>query len=65
VGEFVIPDLLGGSETQMIGKTLWNEFFVNRDWPVASALAIVLLALLVVPIVIYQHVQTRMLEGDR
>ena len=40
VGEFVIPDLLGGSETLMIGKTLWNEFFANRDWPVSSAVAV-------------------------
>ena len=44
VGEFVIPDLLGGSQTLMIGKTLWNEFFANRDWPVASAVAIILLS---------------------
>jgi putrescine transport system permease protein len=65
VGEFVIPDLLGGSETLMIGQTLWTEFFANRDWPTASAVAVVLLALLVVPIVIYQHMQTRQLEGGR
>ncbi|MEM6467706.1 MAG: ABC transporter permease subunit, partial [Pseudomonadota bacterium] len=51
MGEFVIPDLLGGSNTLMIGKTLWVEFFNNRDWPVASAVAMVLLALLIVPIV--------------
>ena len=51
VGEFVIPDLLGGSGAMMIGQTLWTEFFANRDWPVASAVAIVLLALLVVPLV--------------
>jgi putrescine transport system permease protein len=63
VGEFVIPDLLGGSETQMIGQTLWTEFFANKDWPVASAVAVVLLLLLVLPIVIYQHLQT--LEGGR
>ena len=62
VGEFVIPDLLGGSETQMIGQTLWTEFFANKDWPVASAIAVVLLCLLVVPIVIYQHMQMRELE---
>ena len=49
VGEFVIPDLLGGPDTLMIGKVLWDEFFTNRDWPVAAALAVVLLALLVVP----------------
>jgi putrescine transport system permease protein len=65
VGEFVIPDLLGGSQTQMIGQTLWTEFFANKDWPVASAVAVVLLLLLVAPIVIYQHLQTRELEGGR
>ena len=62
VGEFVIPDLLGSSDTLMIGQTLWTEFFSNRDWPVASAVAIVLLTLLVVPIVIYQQQQTRELQ---
>jgi putrescine transport system permease protein len=65
VGEFVIPDLLGGSETVMIGKTLWTEFFGNRDWPIASAVAVVLLCLLVVPIVIYQQMQSRDLAGER
>jgi putrescine transport system permease protein len=62
VGEFVVPDLLGGSQTQMIGQTLWMEFFANKDWPAASAVAVVLLCLLVVPIVIYQHVQLRQIE---
>jgi putrescine transport system permease protein len=65
VGEFVIPDLLGGSATLMLGKTIWIEFFSNRDWPAASAVAIVLLATLVVPIVLYQRQQTKMLEADR
>ncbi len=65
VGEFVIPDLLGGSQTLMIGQTLWTEFFSNRDWPVASAIAVVLLALLLIPIVVYQRLQTRQLEGLR
>jgi putrescine transport system permease protein len=65
VGEFVIPDLLGGSSTVMIGQTLWTEFFANRDWPTASAVAIVLLALLVIPIIIYQHQQLRELEQGR
>jgi len=65
VGEFVIPDLLGGSENLMIGQTLWVEFFGNRDWPAASAVAVVLLFLLTAPIVIYQHVQARELEGGR
>lgn len=59
VGEFIIPDLLGGSETLMIGKTLWVEFFSNRDWPVASAVAIVLLFILVIPIVLFQRQQAR------
>jgi putrescine transport system permease protein len=55
VGEFVIPDLLGSSSTAMIGQTLWIEFFGNRDWPVASALAVVLLAVLVPPVLIYRR----------
>ncbi|MEL6934094.1 MAG: ABC transporter permease subunit, partial [Pseudomonadota bacterium] len=50
IGEFVIPELLGSSETQMIGRVLWNEFFANRDWPVASAVAIVMLILIVAPL---------------
>jgi putrescine transport system permease protein len=62
VGEFVIPDLLGGSQSLFIGQTLWTEFFSNKDWPVASALASVLLAILLVPIVFYQAVQMRTLE---
>jgi putrescine transport system permease protein len=62
VGEFVIPDLLGGSDAMFIGQTLWTEFFSNKDWPVASALATVLLAILLVPIVFYQAVQARALE---
>ena len=62
VGEFVIPDLLGGSGSMMIGQTLWLEFFNNRDWPAASAVAVVLLALLIVPLVVYQHLQARRLE---
>lgn len=61
-GEFVVPDLLGSSSTLMIGQTLWTEFFANRDWPVASSVAVVLLVLLVVPIVIYQHSQARAIE---
>ena len=65
VGEFVIPDLLGGSQTLMIGRTLWNEFFNNRDWPVASAVAIILLLVLVVPIMIFQYTQARAQEQDR
>jgi len=63
VGEFVVPDLLGGSSTQMIGQTLWMLFFANRDWPAAASVAVVLLVLLVVPIVIYQRQQARQVEG--
>jgi putrescine transport system permease protein len=63
VGEFVIPDLLGGSQSIMIGQTLWTEFFSNKDWPVASALALVLFAVLLIPIMVYQRLQTRELEG--
>jgi putrescine transport system permease protein len=55
IGEFVIPDLLGGPDTVMIGKVLWNEFFSNRDWPLASAVAIVLLIVLVLPLVLLQR----------
>jgi putrescine transport system permease protein len=62
VGEFVIPDLLGGTRTLMIGKVLWDEFFTNSDWPLASAVAICLLVLLVGPIALFQRQQTRSLE---
>jgi putrescine transport system permease protein len=55
VGEFVIPDLLGGSDSPMIGQTIWMEFFGNKDWPAASAVAVVLLCLLVIPIIVYQN----------
>jgi putrescine transport system permease protein len=57
-GEFVIPDLLGGPGTPMIGRVLWNEFFANRDWPAASALAVATLILLVAPIVWWQRVES-------
>ncbi|MFS2197101.1 MULTISPECIES: ABC transporter permease subunit [unclassified Pseudomonas] len=63
VGEFVIPELLGGPETLMIGKVLWQEFFNNRDWPVASALAVVMLAILIVPIILFNKNQAKELEG--
>ncbi|MGA9893411.1 MAG: ABC transporter permease subunit [Xanthobacteraceae bacterium] len=59
VGEFVIPDLLGGSHTAMIGQTIWMEFFSNKDWPTASAVAVVLVCLLVTPIVIFQNQSMR------
>lgn len=59
IGEFVIPDLLGGSETLMIGKVLWTEFFSNRDWPLASAVAVVLLAIITLPLLLYQRLKPR------
>jgi putrescine transport system permease protein len=62
VGEFVIPDLLGGSQTAMIGQAIWNEFFANKDWPTASAVAVVLVCLLVTPIVVFQHQTMRGIE---
>jgi putrescine transport system permease protein len=55
VGEFVIPELLGGPDSFMIGRVLWNEFFANRDWPIASAVAIVMLLILVLPIALLQN----------
>ena len=58
VGEFVIPALLGGPDTLMIGSVLWNEFFSNRDWPVAAAVAIVMLVVLVMPIALLQRTQS-------
>ena len=61
-GEFVIPDLLGGSETLMLGKVIWTEFFANRDWPVASAVAIVLLATLTIPILLFERQQAKVLR---
>ncbi|BAE51427.1 ABC transporter permease subunit [Paramagnetospirillum magneticum] len=62
VGEFVIPDLLGGPDTLVIGKVLWAEFFDNRDWPTASAVAVAMLVLLVVPIMVFQHFEAKRQE---
>jgi putrescine transport system permease protein len=55
VGEFVIPELLGGPDSVMIGRALWNEFFANRDWPLASAVAVAMLLILVLPIALLQN----------
>ena len=65
VGEYVIPTLLGRTDQIMIGRVLSDEFFENRDWPVASAVAILILLLLVVPIMLFQRVQRRELEGAK
>ncbi len=59
VGEFVIPEMLGGPDAAMIGRVLWNEFFANRDWPVASAVAVAMLVFLVVPIMLFQRYEAR------
>lgn len=59
IGEFVIPALLGGSDTLMIGRLLWDEFFVSRDWPVASAVSVVLLLILILPLVWFQRIEMR------
>ena len=64
IGEFVIPSLLGGSQTLMIGKVLWEEFFNNRDWPVASAVAVVLLLILIIPIVLFQRNEQKQREAE-
>ena len=64
MGEFVIPSLLGGSQTLMIGKVLYEEFFSNRDWPVASAVAVVLLLILVIPIVLFQRNEQKQREAE-
>jgi putrescine transport system permease protein len=63
IGEFVIPELLGGPDTLMIGRVLWNEFFSNRDWPVASAVAIAMLVVLVIPIMLLRRAQARAEAG--
>lgn len=64
LGEFVIPSLLGGSQTLMIGKVLWEEFFNNRDWPVASAVAIILLLILIIPIILFQRNEQKQREME-
>lgn len=63
VGEFVIPEMLGNPQQLMIGRVLWQEFFSNRDWPVASSVAIVMLLLLMIPIVLFHRAQAKELEG--
>jgi len=65
VGEFVTPDLLAGSDALMVGQTLWLEFFTNKDWPVASAAAVVLLILLVPVLLLYDRLQRRQLESGQ
>ena len=63
IGEFVIPEMLGGPDTLMIGRVLWGEFFNNRDWPMASAVAIIMLLILLIPILVFNRFQQKEMEG--
>ena len=65
VGEYVIPELLGGPETQMIGRTLWDEFFSNNDWPMASAVAVTMVLLVIVPLAFFSKYQAEVAEASR
>jgi putrescine transport system permease protein len=65
VGEFVIPELLGGPETLMIGRVLWDEFFSNNDWPMASAVAVVMVLLIIVPLAVFNKYQAEAQEKTR
>ncbi|MDT8319985.1 MAG: ABC transporter permease subunit [Xanthomonadales bacterium] len=64
IGEYIIPALLGSADTLMIGRALWDEFFINRDWPVASAVSVVLLLILVLPMMWFQKIQARQEGGS-
>lgn len=64
VGEYVIPELLGGSSTLMIGRVLWDEFFSNNDWPMASAVAVVMILLILLPMAVYNKSQAELSEGN-
>jgi putrescine transport system permease protein len=65
VGEYVIPELLGGANTLMIGRVMWNEFFNNADWPMASAVTCAMVLLLLVPMALFQHAQAKAMEERR
>ncbi|WP_290870988.1 ABC transporter permease subunit [Aquabacterium sp.] len=65
VGEFVIPELLGGPQTLMIGRVLWDEFFANNDWPMASSVAVVMILLIIVPLAWFNKAQAEAQEGQR
>jgi putrescine transport system permease protein len=65
VGEYVIPELLGGADTLMIGRVMWNEFFDNADWPMASAVTCAMVLLLLVPMALFQHFQAKQMEERR
>jgi putrescine transport system permease protein len=65
VGEYVIPELLGGPQTLMIGRVLWDEFFANNDWPMASSVAVVMVLLIIVPLALFNKAQAESQEGRR
>ena len=65
IGEFVIPELLGGPETLMIGRVLWDEFFSNNDWPMASSVAVVMILLIIVPLAIFNKYQAEAQEARK
>jgi putrescine transport system permease protein len=65
VGEYVIPEMLGGANTLMMGRVMWTEFFNNADWPMAAAVTCVMVMLLLVPLVIFQYNQVRELKGQQ
>ena len=65
VGEFVIPELLGGPQTLMIGRVLWDEFFSNNDWPMAASVAVVMVLLIIVPIALFNKYQAENSGGSR
>jgi putrescine transport system permease protein len=65
VGEYVIPELLGGPETLMIGRVLWDEFFANNDWPMASSVAVVMVLLIIVPLALFNKYQAQVQEARR
>ncbi|WP_071058906.1 ABC transporter permease subunit [Pelistega sp. MC2] len=64
VGEYVIPELLGGTDTYMIGRVMWDQYFTDANWPVAAAVAVIMILLLLVPLVIYQHSQSQLMKED-
>ena len=65
IGEFVIPELLGGPRTLMIGRVMWDEFFSNNDWPMASSVAVVIVLLIIVPLAIFNKYQAESQEAQR
>ena len=64
VGEYVIPEMLGGANTLMMGRVMWNEFFTNADWPMASAVTVVMVLLLLVPLIVFQLNQQQRFERE-